>query len=617
MTAASAVVATPMASGAFGRWRRAFAGGENWLLTIVLATIVLLPLVEASLRKMLNIGIAGSATLVQHLTLLASMVGAAVAAREDRLLPLFNLPSLLSARAQSIGRFAAKTFAAATCALLCVASIDFVAAERTAGNILAYRIPVWAAQCVLPAGFFLIALRLAWHAGKSASARAAAACLVFLPLASAPLWIAHTAWWSTPALLLLVACALAGAPVFAIIAGAALFLFAQRGAPIASLPLDHYRLVVNPTLPAIPLFALAGYLFAESAAPRRLFEVFDALFGRLRGGAAIVTVLACTFFTSFTGASGVTILALGGLVMPLLLSTGYASKPALGLVTAAGLPGTLLMPSLPLILYAIVAGVTIRDMFLGGLLPALLMVGIVVAWGISLHPARRVEPPPFDWAKARAALAGAKWELGLPIVPIVALATGLTTPVEAAALTALLAFIVTTVLHRDLGIARDVPRVMTECGYIVGGMLLILGVVLGLTDYLVDAQVPDRLIAWVTESVGSRLVFLLALNAFLLLAGCVMEIYPAILVLAPLVTQIGAGFGVHPVHLGAIFLANMELGYLTPLVGLNLFFASYRFGKPITEIFRAVLPLFLALGAGVLIVTYVPWLSTALLDFFR
>ena len=245
------------------------------------------------------------------------------------------------------------------------------------------------------------------------------------------------------------------------------------------------------------------------------------------------------------------------------------------------------------------------------------MVGIVAAWGISLHPARRVEPPPFDWAKARTALSDAKWELSLPIVPIVALATGLTTPVEAAALTALLAFIVTTILHRDLGIARDVPRVMTECGFIVGGMLLILGVVLGLTDYLVDAQVPDRLIAWVTESVGSRLVFLLALNAFLLLAGCVMEIYPAILVLAPLVTQIGAGFGVHPVHLGVIFLANMELGYLTPLVGLNLFFASYRFDKPITEIFRAVLPLFLALGAGVLIVTYVPWLSTALLDFFR
>jgi C4-dicarboxylate transporter DctM subunit len=605
------------APGALGRLRRALDRAENGLLVAVLAAIVLLPLAEAVLRRLLGTGIAGSAALVQHLTLVGSMAGAAVAAREDKLLPLFSLPSLFGPRARATGRFASRTFAAAVCALLCAAGADFVSAERNAGGVIAYGIPVWAAQSVLPAGFLLIALRLAWNAGRSAYWRGTAACLAVLPLASAPFWIQHPDWWSAPALALLAVCALAGAPVFAIIAGAALFLFAQRGAPIAALSLDHYRLVVNPTLPAIPLFALAGYLFAESAAPRRLIEVFDALFGRLRGGAAIVTVLACTFFTSFTGASGVTILALGGLVMPLLLSSGYASKPALGLVTAAGLPGTLLMPSLPLILYAIVAGVTIRDMFVGGLLPALLMVGIVSAWGVLLRPRRREEPRPFDAAKARAALANAKWELGLPLAPVVALVSGLATPVEAAALTALLAFAVTTLLHRDLNIARDVPRVIAECGLIVGGMLLILGVVLGLTDYLVDAQVPDRLIAWVAGTVGSRVVFLLALNAFLLLAGCVMEIYPAILVLAPLVTQIGAGFGVHPVHLGAIFLANMELGYLTPLVGLNLFFASYRFGKPITEIFRAVLPLFLALGAGVLVVTYMPWLSTALLGYLR
>jgi C4-dicarboxylate transporter DctM subunit len=602
---------------ALGRMRRALARAENGLLVALLASIVLLPLAEAVLRRLLGVGIAGSAALVQHLTLVASMAGAAVAAREDKLLPLFSLSTLLGPRARAAGRFASRTFGAAVCALLCAAGADFVAAERDAGGVIAYGIPVWAAQCVLPAGFALVGLRLAWNSGKNAYSRGTAACLAVLPLASAPLWIQHPDWWTAPALALIAACALAGAPVFAVIAAAALFLFAQRGTPIAALALDHYRLVVNPTLPAIPLFALAGYLFAESAAPRRLIEVFDALFGRLRGGAAIATVLACTFFTSFTGASGVTILALGGLVMPLLLSSGYAARPALGLVTAAGLPGTLLMPALPLILYAIVAGVTIRDMFVGGLLPALLMVGIVSAWGVSLRPRRREEPPPFDWAKAGAALANAKWELGLPLAPVAALVSGLATPVEAAALTALLAFAVTTLLHRDLKIASDVPRVVAECGFIVGGMLLILGVVLGLTDCLVDAQVPDRLIAWVTDTVGSRVAFLLALNAFLLLAGCVMEIYPAILVLAPLVTQIGAGFGVHPVHLGAIFLANMELGYLTPLVGLNLFFASYRFGKPITEIFRAVMPLFLALGAGVLIVTYVPWLSTAPLGFLR
>jgi tripartite ATP-independent transporter DctM subunit len=384
--------------------------------------------------------------------------------------------------------------------------------------------------------------------------------------------------------------------------------------PAAAVAVDHYGLVINPSLPAIPMFTLAGYLLAESAAPRRLIEVFDALFGRLRGGAVIVTVLVCTFFTSFTGASGVTILALGGLTMPLLLAKGFAPRPALGLVTTAGLPGTLLMPALPLILYAIVAGVSIEDMFLGGVLPTMLMGGIIVARGLARQPAsRRDAAAPLDWQRARAALAAAKWELGLPLVPIAALASGLTTPVEAAAITTLYTLLITAVIHRDLGFARDVPRVMAECGLIVGGILLILGVALGLTDYLVDAQVPQHLVAWVTQTVGSRIVFLLALNAFLLVAGCVMEIYPAIVVLAPLITHLGNAFGVHPVHLGILFLANMELGYLTPLVGLNVFFASYRFGKPVAEVIRAVAPLFLALSAGVLIITYLPWLSTGLL----
>jgi C4-dicarboxylate transporter DctM subunit len=372
-------------------------------------------------------------------------------------------------------------------------------------------------------------------------------------------------------------------------------------------------LVINPSLPAIPMFTLAGYLLAESAAPRRLIEVFDALFGRMRGGAAIVTVLACTFFTCFTGASGVTILALGGLVMPLLASSGYASNRALGLVTGAGLPGVLLMPALPLILYAIVARVSIEDMFLGGALPAVLMAGLVVTWGIVHQPSlHRKEERAFDARRARSAIAAAKWELSVPVIPVAAMASGLATPVEAAALTAAYAFVVTSCIHRDLRLLRDVPRVAAECGLIVGGILLILGVALSLTNYLVDAQVPDHMIAWVKQTIDSRIVFLLALNGLLLFAGCVMDIFTAIVVLAPLVTPIGMAFGVHPVHLGIVFLANLEIGYLTPPVGMNLFFASHRFGRPVTEVFRSVAPLFAALAAGLLAITYVPWLSTFL-----
>jgi tripartite ATP-independent transporter DctM subunit len=299
--------------------------------------------------------------------------------------------------------------------------------------------------------------------------------------------------------------------------------------------------------------------------------------------------------------------------MPLLVAARFPPRAALGLVSAGGLPGVLLMPALPLILYAIVARVSIEDMFLGGALPAAAMIALIAGWALLRQPRRREPAPSFDAARARAALVAAKWELSLPVMPIAALASGLATPVEAAALTALYAFLVAAVIHRDVALGRDLPRVMAECGLMIGGILLILGVALSLTNLLVDAQVPERMVGWVTGLIESRWVFLLALNALLLVAGCVMDIYTAIVVLAPLVTPVGLAYGVHPVHLGIIFLANLELGYLTPPVGMNLFFASYRFGKSLTEVFRAVAPLLIVLGGGVLAITYVPWLSTALL----
>lgn len=585
---------------------------ENALLAAVFALTVALPLAEIALRAALGVGIEGVAALVQNLTLALGMLGAAVAAREQRLLSLAG-GSLFSGRAGDAARFAAGTVACAVSGLLALAAADFVAIERQSGSALTYGIPVWAAESPLPLGFALIAVRLAWHAARTSAGRLAAALLAGLAIALLRSGALDPSAALVPGLALLAAAALLGAPIFAVLGGSALLLLLARGVPAAALAVDHYSLVINPSLPAIPMFTLAGYLLAESRAPARLIEVFDALFGRMRGGAAIVTVLACTFFTSFTGASGVTILALGGLVMPLLDSSGYALRRALGLVTGAGLPGVLLMPALPLILYAIVARVGIEDMFLGGALPALLMAAIVIAWGVARGPAaHKAAPRPFDARRARTALAAAKWELGLPAVPVAALASGLATPVEAAALTAGCAFAITSCIHRDLHVLRDLPRVVAECGLMVGGILLVLGVALGLTNYLVDAQLPARMIAWATHAIDSRAGFLLALNALLLAAGCVMDIFTAIVVLAPLVTPVGAAFGVNPVHLGIVFLANLELGYLTPPVGMNLFFASYRFGRPVTEVFRSVAPLFAALAAALLAITYVPWLSTFL-----
>lgn len=589
---------------------------ENAILSLTFATLILLPLIEIVLRAVAGVGIQGSSALVQHLTLAIGALGAAVAAREERLLA-FSGSALLEGGTARVAKLLGYSAAAAVGAVLCYASYELAATERVAGRILAHGIPVWIIQSLLPIGFGIIALRLLLNSSGQASGRVCATLLATAVVAIFVFAPFDSQYLVVPGLLALVATTLLGAPMFALIGGAALLLMWNSGVPIASVAVNHYGLSANPSLPAIPLFTLAGYLLAESAAPRRLIEVFDALFGRLPGGAAIATVLACTFFTSFTGASGVTVLALGGLAMPLLLSAGYREKPALGLVTAAGLPGTLLMPALPLILYAIVAGVSIEDMFLGGILPTLLMVSIVAGWGIVRQPARRATSERFNWRRVRAALADAKWELSVPLVPIIALSAGLATPVETAALTALYVLFITVIVHRDLSLSRDVPRVLTECGLIIGGILLIMGVALGLTNYLVDAQVPDKIVSWATETIGSRFLFLLALNVFLLAAGCVIEIYPAILILAPLVTHVGAAFGVHPVHLGILFLANMELGYLTPLAGLNLFFASYRFRKPVIEIFRAVLPLFLALSVGVLAITYLPWLSIGMLSVLK
>jgi tripartite ATP-independent transporter DctM subunit len=583
---------------------------ENAVLAVVFLTAVVLPLLEIVLRALLHTGIEGAGTLVRHATLAVGMLGAAVAAREGRLLTLAVTP-LLNGRYGPVARTFSGGVAAAISALLAMAALEFVAIERDAGNTLVYRVPVWLAMIPLPLGFGLIALRLMWHAGASAGARLAATALTLTTVVVLNALLASQEPAAVPVLILVGIALLLGAPIFAAIGGAALFLLADSGVPAAAVAVNHYALVINPSLPAIPMFTLAGYLLAESRAPRRLIVLFHALFGRVRGGAALVSVLACTFFTCFTGASGVTILALGGLVLPLLLGSRYGQRDALGLVTGAGLPGVLLVPALPLILYAIVARVSLESMFLGGLLPALLMITIVAAWGMSRE---RREPdderPPLTRHDALRAINDAKWELSLPVVAVLALASGYATPVEAAAVTALYAFFITTVIHRDLGIVRDVPRVVAECGLMVGGILMILGVALSFTNYLVDAQIPDSLVAWVTGTIEQRWVFLLALNLMLLVAGCIMDIFTAIVVLVPLVIPLGQAFGVHPVHLGILFLANLELGYLTPPVGMNLFFASYRFDKAISEVVRAVLPLFVALFLGVLAITYIPWLST-------
>jgi len=369
-------------------------------------------------------------------------------------------------------------------------------------------------------------------------------------------------------------------------------------------------LVINPVLPTLPLFTLAGYFQAEGGAAKRLVRVFTALFRSFHGGPALVTVLACAFFTSVTGASGVTILALGGLLMPALVGARYTEKNALGLLTGSGSLGLLLPPCLPIIVYAIVAHVPIQQMFLGGLIPAFVMIIATSLWGTYRAPVDH-ERHPFDGKEAGLALWDAKWELLMPVVALVALFSGLATPVEASALTGLYAFLTEAVIHRDLQVFRDGPRVMSECGLLIGGVLLILGVSLGFTNYLVDAEVPTRAVEWTTRNIHSSFLFLLLLNGFMAVVGCLIKTYPAIVIEVPLLVPLGAAYGIDPIRLGIIFLANMELGYLTPPVGLNLLMSSYRFHKPVGEVLRSVLPVVAVLSMGVLLITDIPGLTTA------
>jgi len=597
---------------------------EDAIGSLALLVMVALPLAEIVSRRVFSRGIPGSGPIVQHLTLWVGFLGAAIAARDGKLLALATgtfIPAGAWRRAANI--FAA-AFGACSAVILAWGGWQMMTIEREAGTNIGADIQAWVAQLVLPISFALIAARLVWRPGFNAlnpsrepavrsldRAVASLGILAGIVLIRVPSLIeGHTLW---PIGIVIVVAAFAGTPLFAILGGTAAFLFMHDGVTPATVLIETYSLSVSPTLPAIPLFTLAGFLLAEGRASERLLRVFRAWFGWIPGGTAVVCAVLCSFFTVFTGGSGVTILALGGVLFPALLKDGYRERFALGLLTASGSLGLLLPPALPLILYAVVAQIPIEDIFIGGILPGILLTSMVAAWGVREGIVSGAGRYPFRAEEAFASLWAAKWELAIPVLVLVAMFSGLATAVEAAALTALYALIVQALIHRDLSLRRDLPRAFTECVTVIGGVLIILGVAQGFTSYLVGAQVPAKLVEWVRGHITSRLMFLLVLNLFLLAVGWLMEIFAAIVVVVPLIVPLGVVFGIHPVHLGIIFIANLELGFLTPLVGLNIFLASYRFRRPVLEVCVAALPMMAILGIGVLVITYVPWLTTGLL----
>lgn len=402
--------------------------------------------------------------------------------------------------------------------------------------------------------------------------------------------------------------ALLGLPLFVVIGWVALLAFASAEIDPAAIIIELYRMASQPVLVAIPLFTAAGFLLAESGAPGRIVRLSRAALSWMPGGLAVVSLIACAVFTAFTGASGVTIIAMGGLLFPILLKEGYPERFSLGLMTTSGSLGLLFPPSLPIILYGLVAGVSIDGLFRAGLLPGLLILGILAGYAMVVSRKADIPRPAFGWGELRAALKDAAWELPLPPLVLWLIYGGIVTPAEAAAVTVIYVLLVEVAVYRDIPVRR-LPAIVGESMTLVGAVLLILGCALGLTNYLVDAEVPQALLAWMQGWITSPVMFLLVLNLFLLVVGCLMDIFSAIIVVVPLILPVAQSYGIDPLHLGIIFLTNLEIGYMTPPVGLNLFIAGFRFNRPVLELYRASLVYLGLLLVALLVITWVPGLS--------
>jgi C4-dicarboxylate transporter DctM subunit len=412
--------------------------------------------------------------------------------------------------------------------------------------------------------------------------------------------------------------ALAGAPFFALIAAVAMLGLSRSDYDLVIAAAEFFRITDVPVLIAIPLFTIAGYLLGESRAPQRLVRLTDALFGWMPGGLAIVALVSCALFTAFTGATGVTIVALGAVLFPALVHAKYPTRFTLGLITTSGSLGLLFAPSLPLIIYAVVAQqlntnppVGVDDLFRAGVLPGLMMLVLLAIYSTWSGARRGVPSTPWNAREALAAAWDARWEIPLPLVVVGGIYGGWFAPSEAAAVTALYVAITVLAIRREVSL-RQLPAVCREAMVLVGAILVILGCALALTNYLIDADVPGQLFELLRGRIESRWVFLLALIFFLLVFGMLLEGYPAIIILVPIVLPIATRYGIDPVHFGIMFLAILQLGFFTPPLGMNLFVASYRFGKPVTEVVRACMPFFFIMLFCVLVITYWPWLSLVL-----
>ncbi|MEW5815675.1 MAG: TRAP transporter large permease subunit [Spirochaetota bacterium] len=611
---------------------------ENVLAIVLLCLLPLFPVLELLIRRIFKTGIPGSSDYVFHIVLWITFLGSMITSRENKHLALVASLDLIK---NPLNRWL-RTFNALVSTSITVAfffsSLSFILIRFSGDNMVGI-FPVQLVTVIMPAGFAVIAYRFISLSPPNPASRlvAVSGILIGTLLALSPLInilyyifidlppvfdtiteifynIASVAVY--PLFIILILSAFSGTPIFVVLGGLAYILFAGNMSPLEIIPNESYYILISDTLPAIPLFTFAGFLLSESKAGERLVRLFQAFFGWLPGGLAIMAVIVSAFFTTFTGATGVTILALGALLAFVLVNSGrYSMDFSNGLLTASGSIGLLFPPSLPIIMYSVVAQVGIKDMFIGGLVPGLLMVITLSVMGVISALKNRVERIPFKLKSALAAVRESIWEILLPVIILIGFFGGITNLIETAAVAVIYAFIIEVFVHQDIKL-KQIPGVVLKCMPIIGGVLIILAGAKGLSYFIVDAEIPSKLSAWVEMTISSKYLFLFLLNIALLITGCLMDIFSATLVVVPLILPLSELFNIHPVHMGAIFLSNLGLGYLTPPVGLNLFLASYRFNQPLSRIYKNVVPFFLALLVAVLFITYLPWLSTGLLKLF-
>lgn len=623
---------------------------ENTAVFVVMLLVTLLLLLDIFLRP-LNTGVPGSTDFVQHLVLWIAFIGAMITTREKKHICLAITRDRLKGRLKSVVSIVVSIIITTVLSVMLISSLSFILEGFSLSDTLV-DIPVLPLLLIMPAGFLVMLIRFIKQSEGGIRGRLLACLGILLGLLLSfnaffticislvdqlkpdndgmlidrlfvlfdnynavlnP--VVNVFFW--PVLVLLVAAALFGAPVFIILGGIAIMLY--TGNPlsmVSNLSGAAYEVFIRENIPAIPLFALVGFILSESKAGERLIDFFNAVLGWLPGGLAIVAVIACGFFTTFTGATGVTILALGGILGFALQNSHYSKKFSEGLLTSAGSIGLLFFPSLPLIMYGVAAQINIKNMFVGGFIPGIIMMLALIVMVIIYVIRHRVKREKYKLQVRGLELVKMILEILLPVSLIVSFLSGFTTLTETGALAVLYVLVVEVFLPGDIK-PKELPAVFLKAAPVVGGLLIIMAIAMGLNSYIIDAEVPMRLAEWMKSSISSPLLFLVLLNIALLITGCFMDIFSAILVIAPLVIALGVEYGINEIHLGIIFLANLQLGYLTPPVGLNLFLASYRFEAPLSRIYRDVIPFFIALLITVILITYVPILSTGLVDIIQ